>query len=266
MDSELEDEIVTVVPHWYQRLLFWKDIDYTFHPVELQKDVHRIERFYHRQGFPDVTVDYEAKLDSTDNKLKIDFQIEEGDALLMQSVDFLGPDGRRAAHSLLKTQRKEWSYTRRENTTWRIGERLALPELVRVQTEMTTWLRDNGYAFSSIDIDLNVDSAAKLVDVELQVKPGPLTEIGDISIEWLDSEPLVDDHIVRRQLPFKTGDLYSLDALTRGQRGLFNLNVFRFARVDMPEQPVDSLVDVRVRLQRSDLNAIRAETGYGFEE
>jgi outer membrane protein insertion porin family len=34
----------------------------------------------------------------------------------------------------------------------------------------------------------------------------------------------------------------------------------------MPEQPVDSLVDVRVRLQRSDLNAIRAETGYGFEE
>ncbi|MFV1980677.1 MAG: POTRA domain-containing protein, partial [Rhodothermia bacterium] len=124
-DGLLAGEVVTESPGWLDPIMFWKKRDYTFFPAELQKDVRRLERFYHRQGFLDVRVDYRSRLDSLKNKIDISFIVEERDPLVLQSVDFIGPDGRQAAHSLLEKQRKSWSNTRKENTTWRIGQRPA---------------------------------------------------------------------------------------------------------------------------------------------
>jgi outer membrane protein insertion porin family len=265
-DRLLGGEVVTESPGWLTPIMFWQNHDFTFRPVELQRDVRRLEKFYHRQGFLDVKVDYRSRLDSLANTIDISFRVEEGEPLVLQSVDYVGPDGRQAAHSILSSQRSDWTRTRRDNTRWRIGERPAIPELTRVQAETNSWMRDNGYAFSSVHLAMNVDTTMRLMDVVFSVTPGPVTRVGRIQIDWLDEEPLFDDHIVLRQLPFVTGDLFSQKELTRGQRGLFGLNVFRFALIDMPEQAADTTVDLRVRLQRGDLNVFRAETGYGLEE
>ncbi|MFV1981040.1 MAG: BamA/TamA family outer membrane protein, partial [Rhodothermia bacterium] len=57
-----------------------------------------------------------------------------------------------------------------------------------------------------------------------------------------------------------------LDEVTRGQRNLFALSVFRFALIDTPGQAPDSTIDLRVRVQRGDLNVVRAQTGYGLDD
>jgi outer membrane protein insertion porin family len=265
-NTALSSEIVTEAPGWLEPILFWRNRDFTFNPVELQKDVHRLKRFYRRQGFLEVDIDYRSELDSLKNRIDISFLIKEGEPLILQSVDFIGPDGRQATHSIMESRRRSWNRAREDNTTWRIGRRPSIPELVRVQSEMNAWMRDNGYAFSSVGLDLDTDSVMKLVDVSFQVRPGPVTRIDSIEVDWLDDEPLFDDHIILRQLPLQSGDLFSQREITRGQRGLFNLNVFRFALIDVPTQRSDSTVDLRIRVQRGNLNVIRALTGYGLED
>ncbi|MBT6597504.1 MAG: hypothetical protein HOB33_00465 [Bacteroidetes Order II. Incertae sedis bacterium] len=60
---------------WRKRLDFLPFIDkkeYPFHPVELQRDVIRLQRFYQRNGFPDAIVDYPAsQYRASDNSIRV---------------------------------------------------------------------------------------------------------------------------------------------------------------------------------------------------
>ncbi|MDX1440239.1 MAG: POTRA domain-containing protein, partial [Rubricoccaceae bacterium] len=67
---------------------------YPFSPVELQKDVVRLENYYERNGFPETEVDYSVSLDSTRNAVDVAFSIAEGRPLLIDSLSLAGPGSR----------------------------------------------------------------------------------------------------------------------------------------------------------------------------
>jgi outer membrane protein insertion porin family len=90
--------------------------------------------------------------------------------------------------------------------------------------------------------------------------PGPLTTISDILVEGNTS---VNDRIVRRELPFTVGDRFSARDISEGQQQLFDLNLFRVALADVPDQPRDSTVTVRYRVRETKLRAYSGQVGYG---
>ncbi len=265
-DRDLQKQIVTEAPgalHW---LAFWSSKAYLFNPIELQKDVARLRRFYGRQGFLHTDIDYEAKLDSAANSLAIDFVVKEGEPLVLQSVDFIGPDGRPAFHSIAESERDRWRDFRRKSGTVRVGKRPSASEIIRLKDQTITWLKDHGYAFADVVLESETDSTNDVEDLRFRLVPGPRTVISEVKLDRLDGKNAVSDRTILRQLPFEVGDPYSYRQTIRGQRSLFALNVFRVVLIDLPEQSPDSTVDVRIRLQQAKLNVVRAVTGYSIDD
>ena len=90
-----------------------------------------------------------------------------------------------------------------------------------------------------------VDSVNKAVDVSIQVDPGPRSRIGEISI---DGNRSVSDQVVLRELPFRTGDWYSIDAVTVARERLQAVDLLSQAVVDVDSAPrADSTLNVRIR-------------------
>ncbi len=263
--KRLQNQIATRGPTLLQRLIPWNHSAPFFSPVELQKDVTRLRRFYQANGFPAPTVDYVTEVDSADNAIRVLFEIQEGPPLLVQSVDFVGPDDRAAIYQFAEgKERLRWMQLREEVTYLRVGDRLTQYDLRRIEDRVTEQLSNRGYAFSTIRSETATDTLSNLVDVRFLVDAGPQGYIDRIEIEGNRS---VGEHAVLRELPFRTGDRFEYRKLVRGQRKVFSLDLFRLALIDlMPDQERDTSVTLRVRVEEASLRYVNALTGYAPDQ
>lgn len=259
--DEIRIELATKKPTWKIPLITRRY--YAFSPVELQKDVARIRRFYARRGFLQTQVDYVADFNAEDNQIRILFTIQEGPPLQLLSLDYVGPNGRDAFYQFTGIEASDWRAFRDGNTTVRTGDRLSRFEVLRIQDATLDWLQERGFAFADVLAEADIDTAANVADVQILIDAGPRGRVSDIYVEGNRS---VSDNVVRRELPFTNGERYRRDDLTEGQRQLFGLNLFRLAIVDLPPQPRDSTVDVRVLVQEVPPRRVGAETGYSFAQ
>ncbi len=230
-----------------------------FSPIEMQKDAVRLERFYNRNGFLYPEVDWLVRLDSSQNTVRILYTIEEGPPLLLENLVFLAPDESPAVGLFPPELRSKWSRFRDE-TSLQQGVRLDEFKLVQLQSQALGWVRDQGYAFADVTAESQTDSLRNRADVVIQIAPGPRARISEIQVEGAES---VSPTVVRRELPFRTGDRFSSSKLIEGQREVFGLNLFQIALADVPEeQPEDSTVVVRLRVREGDPRIVTAQGGY----
>lgn len=265
-DDQLELQIATQGPGLLDKvkrvLPLLSAAEYPFFPVELQRDVVRLRRFYRQNGFLSPSIDYGAsQLDTTSNTIRIVFSIQEGPPLIIQDVGFFGPEGRYAAQLFDGEERAAWIRFRDRNT-FQTGSRFTEFDLIRLQDQVLAWLKDRGYAFARVSADTTIYAATNTVDIRMQLDPGPVATIGAIQVVGNTS---VADKVVLRELPFKVGDRFSASKLTQGQREVFALNLFRLAVADVPPQPRDSSVAVRLAVNEAKLRTVSAQTGYTTE-
>lgn len=265
--SALEDRIWHGAPGFWDRVTrFLPFIDaprFPFSPVELQRDVRRLERYYQQNGFLHPNIDYPAsQIDTTDNRIHIIFTVREGPPLIIQDVGFFVDEGVYVAQELEGRLRESWIQFR-DDVTLETGNRYTDFEGVRLQDEILTWFKDSGFAFARVNREAVVDSAANTVDLRFFVDSGPRGYVSEIQIEGNES---VSDEVVLRELPLSVGDRFSAERLAEGQRELFELNLFRVVIADVPEQPEDSSVVVRYRLREARPRHVSAQTGYGLDQ
>jgi outer membrane protein assembly complex protein YaeT len=77
----------------------------------------------------------------------------------------------------------------------------------------------------------------------------------------------VDEHIIRRQLTFKPGELFQRNLVQDSQRRLYGLELFQFANVEtlnQEQQPEE--VPVRVTVAEGNHQRVNFGVGYGTEE
>ena len=235
-----------------------------FHPMELQRDKVRLTRFYRSEGFPDVEISYEVALDTLENAVDVRFEVQEGAPRILDTIFVVTPpeygEGRSA--DLLDRWRSFVSDLLSER-----GNRLSQVLETRLRSRTLEWWRDHGHAFAEVtsSIDTTSSPQRRLASaLRLDVEPGPLTRIGRIEI--LGNEAL-SSRTIRRELPFKEGDLFRSSALSEGQNQLFGLDLLRLALVGVPDsQAVDSTVTVRVQLEEGALRTIDGLTGYSSED
>lgn len=266
-ESRLKAQIATAEPGFFSRLQDFLPLldgkEYPFSPVELQKDVVRLQHFYNRNGFLHPEIDYLAsQLDTTSNEIHVIFTIEEGPPVIIQDVGFFGVNGEYAFYQFEPGQRELWIKFR-DNTTVRTGDRYSEFDRIRIRDEVQAWLNDRGYAFARVEAEAEIDSLRNTADLAFTVDPGPLAYFGDITVE---GNNLVDSNVIIRELPFKRGDLFSNRKLSKAQQELFALSLFRVALTSIPEQPRDSTVDVLIRVRETRPRYVTAETGYGREQ
>ncbi len=269
--ERLREQIVTEAPGFFDRLRNYFEAlpgiqgrSFPFDPVTLQKDVVRLRQFYNEHGFPEPKIDYPAsQLDTTSNQIHVIFTIREGPILTIRSADFLNATGsNEAAAQFQGDLRDEWQAYRNDQTTFEIGERYTDFKRTQIEDNVQSWLRDRGFAFAQVRSEAEIDSTAHEAALRFFVDPGPRGTISEIQIEGNQS---VSTSVIRRELPFEEGDQFSASAVTEGQRQLFDLNLFRVALADVPQQPQDSTVVVRYRVREAELRSFSGQAGYGSQ-
>ncbi|CAM3377328.1 BamA/OMP85 family outer membrane protein [Rhodothermus bifroesti] len=262
--SQLQAQMVLRAPSWWDRLKGWLPFlspnRYPFDPIELARDVVRLRQFYARNGFPQAEITYPAsQLDTARNTIHIVLSIREGPPLVIQDVGFYTPAGRYLTRALEPSLRERWSRFQ-DQITFRIGDRYTEARRVAIQDAVFNWFRDRGYAFVHVDTEVHIDSVQHAVDLRFVVDPGPKSYFGRIEIEGNRS---VSDRALRRELPFREGDVFAYSKVIEGQRQLFGLALFRVALAEIPPQPRDSLVTVRYRVSESPPRFLVLQGGFG---
>ena len=262
--DQLEAEMATKAPTFIDRVKRWVPLldpnEYPFSPIQLQKDVVRLRTFYNRNGFPEPDIAYAAsQLDTTSNTIHVILRIIEGPSIIVQDFGFFGPDGSYAPLLFEGEERERW--LRFQNRiALQIGSRFTESDYLRIRDQVLNWVQNQGYAFATVEGRVDRDLGNYTADVRFIVDPGPRAYFAEFDMEGIRS---VSPDVVRRELPFEVGDRYSNAALEQGQQELFNLNLFRVALAELPEQPRDSTVTVRLRLREADPRLVSTEVGYG---
>lgn len=245
------------VPMWRWPWTEWPLYDRAL----FERDLERIERWYRARGYYDARVvetSFRPTQAGVDDRVRprtgdvapecgegkrgcrldITVRIEEGEPVLVRSVDVVGIDALPP-----RLQR-------------RIRNAVALPPGARfdealydtTKAAIARHLRDESYACAQVEGEARVDPRNKSAAIEFRVDPGPEAVLGDIRVEGqehLPVPPILGASLLRR------GDPYLESELEDAQRAIYALGAFSSVQVDpqIDEQSCPTqVVDVVIRV------------------
>src|SRR6476660_6210707 len=232
---------------WGQKHYFSRD--------QFQADLKRIVAFYKDRGYPDARVkSFDAKLNDTQTSVDITVNLEEGEPVRVERVNFSGfdplPDRhRKALEGALPLK---------------VGQPLDRALLQASREAALDELKDHGYPYASVRIEESPGSSDRQHGVSLTADPGALAHFGPIEIS---GNAAVADNLVRRQLTYRPGQLFRQSDLQESQRKLYGPELFDFANVE-PLRSEDKPTDVptRVTVTEGKHQKVNFGVGYGTEE
>ena len=229
---------------------------YRFDPVELQKDVVRLTRFYQHSGFVRPAVDYELRTNDQGYVVDVEFVISEGPFVRLRDL-WVATRAGQGEGPFPDSLRPGWTKLQRDLLKTR-GQRFGDAEATSMEGKARAWLHDHGYPLAKVQAARQVDS--NQVDVTLRVEPGRRQRVAHVSIYGQRS---VSDRVILRELPFRPGDWYSAQDLTEGRQRLQQIDLFRQAQLNVElKQPSDTTVGVRVEVLEGGPRVSLAELGY----
>ena len=239
-----------------------------FTAVELQRDVVRLRQRYSEAGFLAAQVRYEVRADEAKNLLDITFVIDEGRAVQVTAVSISAADST-SALDVPAGKERSWRVVEQSVRSLK-GHRLELAEVRRDQQRLQSWWLDRGYPRATASVAVQVDSVRAEATVRHVVAPGTVARFGPVTIGGSSSLP---DPVVRRELPFREGDVYSAAALDEGRTELQELEIVRSASFEVSAAPAapanpgsaDGEVPVRVNLFEAKRRQVSGDVGYGSD-
>ncbi len=260
-------QLVTTAPTFWDRFNrlnpFRRRQSYPFNPIELQKDVVRLRQFYQRNGFPSPRVAYAAsQYDASENKIHVIFTVWQGEPQYLTTIEVLGADSTGIINNLPENLQAGWQKFSRSLSA-NTNNRFTQIEQIRIQDLILKWFQNHGYAFARVEARSIETGERQDIQLTYLVEAGPMGFFSSIEVQGNET---VSNQVLLREPPFEIGERYSITKLREGQQQLFGLNLFRVALADVPEQPEDSTVQVRLRVNEANRRYLSAETGYARQE
>ena len=220
-----------------------------------EADLKRIEVFYRDRGFPDARVaSFNVALNDAQDKVSITVNITEGEPIRVAAVELSGFD------VLPEADRRRLQES--------VGLRVDAPfdRLIAqaARERALNELRDHGYPYADVTIG-EEEAGPRQRRLVFHAVPGILARFGPIAI---DGQMSVSENVIRRQLTFEPGDVYSRREMRESQRKLYGLELFEFANVESGEKEVRDAPDVPVRVAVAEAKhqKVTFGVGYGTEE
>ena len=256
----LNNVIATEAPGLFRRLRFWNRQGFDYMETEVRRDAIRIERFYHRRGYPLARVTFQIEEGSQEWRRAVTFIVQEGPPMFIESQEYVihGDD---VSLEELETNRR---FTQsQENHGLQTGERYQFIRHSDVEGRFLNTLRDLGYAYANVEVTADMDTVANTAAVYINLNPGPVAYFENIIVTGTGS---VSEEYVIRESSIRPGERFSQDKIREAQRQIFSHHLFRFATLTVPTQPIDSTVDININVREHALRSIRLLGGVGVEE
>lgn len=256
-DEQLSAAIATTNSAWLARtpLLRWLGLGEKrrFDERAFQEDVIRLQLFYRLRGFAEARIDTVVR--RTPNHAYVTFYIEEGEPIVVESIEVDGieaiPDPRRL----------------RRRLPIAVGEPFDRYAMGWAADTIRAALRNRGYPWAQVFTGYDEDREAHRARISYLAEAGLRARVGRVEVIGPEE---VDTAVVLRAMALRAGDYFSQRALYESQRGLYNMDVFRFVDVTLidtlpPEGPPDSVVtvDIRASVNEGALRRMRLGSGYG---
>lgn len=240
----------------------WGQREY-FDRRQFEADLRRIVAFYHDRGFPDARIkSYDANLSDDQQSVRLVIEIEEGEPIRIERVEFKGfepipEDHRRRLEANLPIKVGAPA----DRALIQAGREVALDEF-----------KDHGFPTPRVEVTEAAGSTERLQVITYNAEPGRIAYVGPVDVNGAIS---VSENIVRRQLTFKPGDLFQQGKLRESQRKLYSLELFNFVNVealtggktDSAVQGTDAdRIPTRVTVTEGKHRRVNFGAGYGSEE
>jgi len=232
----------------------WGKKSYFDRPA-FESDLERIHAFYLDRGFPDARVQsFDVQLNDTQNQVKVIVNIVEGEPIRVAEIEMHGFE------VLSDAQQRSL----RDTLPLQKGQPLDRQLAVAARDRAINVLKDEGYPYATVGMT-SADVSPKQQRIVLNATAGTLAHIGQVDIR---GEKTVDEHVIARQLTFKTGDRYTRKELRESQRKLYGMELFEFANIESLEDKdvMAAEVPVRVTVAEAKHQKVQFGLGYGSEE
>lgn len=184
-----------------------------YNPVEVQRAREKLKDTYEDDGYFEVQISSEVEKFS-DGDVKIVFTINEGRKITIDQIVFRGNKGLTAKQikAVMVTQERQYFILRGTVQRQKLEEDI---------DRIVGLYQDYGYVQMRVErYDTAVDREKALVTVTIDIVEGAQYRVGAIKVTGVT---LVPEEEVRRQLGFKTGDVFSRTALRDGARNITDL-------------------------------------------
>ena len=221
---------------------------------EFDNDKKLVIEKYNEIGYRDAVIVSDSIVRSLEDSTRVDvyLTISEGDKYVFGNIDWIG-------NTVYPYEYLNMVLGIKKGDTYNLKE---LNKRLNEDDDAVSKLyTDQGYLFFNIDpveVRINGDS----IDFEMRMYEGQPATINEINIE---GNTRVYEHVVRRELYTKPGQLYSQSDIMRSLRELAQMGHFDQENIVPDIQPnvEDGTVDVTYKLQTKSSDQIEFSLGWG---
>ncbi|MCW3806512.1 BamA/OMP85 family outer membrane protein [Plebeiibacterium marinum] len=217
-----------------------------------QEDLVALIDEYNEKGYRDMIIEYDSISKNDDNTVDIKIKIDEGKKYYFGNISWIGnsiyPSDYLSA--VLRIGKGDVFNQKR------LDERL-----INDEDAVHSLYMDNGYLFSNITpVEINV--YGDTIDLEMRIFEGKQATINNIIIK---GNTKTHEHVVRREIRTKPGELFSKSELIRTIRELSQLGHFDPENIspDVNPNPEDGTVDLVYNLTEKANDQIELSGGWG---
>ncbi len=219
---------------------------------EFQNDKVSLIDKYNSLGYRDAIIVSDSIVKYIeDNTVDVYLTIDEGNQYFFRDISWVGNTKYTAEELDFRLQIKKGDVY----NTKLLEERLNIDD-----DAISNLYLDYGYLFFSLDpIEINIDNDS--IDMEIRISEGKQATINEVIIKGNNQ---THEHVARREIASKPGDLFSKADIIRSVRELSNLGHFDPEQIS-PEpkpNPIDGTVDLIYNLVEKDNSQLELSGGY----
>ncbi|MEN9440765.1 MAG: outer membrane protein assembly factor BamA [Bacteroidota bacterium] len=219
-----------------------------------EKDKLALLDKFNAVGLRDAHISFDTVYKEGEKNLYIDIQIEEGSKYYFGDIEWIGNTKFRSSYldTVLGIKRGD-IYNKSL-----IEKRLFMSEDGR---DISSLYMDRGYLFFQV-IPVETNVSGNHINYQMRVIEGKEARVRRIIIS---GNTKTNDHVIRREIRTKPGDLFNRNDIIRTQRELAQLGFFneQAFQVNPIPNPADGTVDIEYVVEEKSSDQIELSGGYG---
>ncbi len=219
---------------------------------DFKEDKQSLYTFYNENGYRDFNIISDSIQVLNDKRIKLYLDVEEGRKFYFRGITWIG-------NTKYPTDMLNWILQIKKGDVY--NKTLLDKRINQDEDAVSALYMDNGYLFITVSpIENKVEGDS--IDMVMLVHEGKQATINDIIIR---GNTKTNEHVVRRELRTKPGQLFSRQKLVRSVRELASLGHFNPETINPLPIPneADGTVDIEYNLEEKANDQLELSGGWG---
>lgn len=223
-----------------------------FIETEFKEDKNKLIAFLNERGFRDAKILADSIYLVSEDRVNVYVQLREGNKYYFRNITWIGnskyPD--ELMNAILGIKKGD-TYDQTK-----LDKRLRMDE-----DAVSSLYLDDGYLFFSINpVEIFIDNDS--IDLEMRIVEGPQATINRVIIT---GNTKTNEHVIRRELRTRPGELFNKTNIIRSQRELSVMGHFDPEKLDVKPipNPADGTVDIEFVVEEKANDQLEISGGWG---